>query len=78
MKKKIIRTITGCFTVIGICFDRLFHRRIKNIRDALADGVLNIGVDDTYLPMEFRDDQNELVGFDIDFANALAEELGVK
>ncbi len=27
--------------------------------------------------MEFRDDQNELVGFDIDFANALAEELGV-
>jgi polar amino acid transport system substrate-binding protein len=46
--------------------------------DALADGVLSIGVDDTYLPMEFRDDQNELVGFDIDFANALAEELGVK
>ncbi|WKY46755.1 ABC transporter substrate-binding protein [Eubacteriaceae bacterium ES3] len=46
--------------------------------DPLADGVLTIGVDDTYLPMEFRDDQNELVGFDIDFANALAEELGVE
>ena len=45
--------------------------------DPLADGVLSIGVDDTYLPMEFRDDQNELIGFDIDFANALAEELGV-
>lgn len=46
--------------------------------DALADGVLSVGVDDTYLPMEFRNDQNELVGFDIDFANALAAELGVK
>ncbi len=45
--------------------------------DVLADGVLSVGVDDTYLPMEFRDDQNELVGFDIDFANALAEQLGV-
>ena len=45
--------------------------------DVLADGVLSIGVDDTYLPMEYRNDQNELIGFDIDFANALAEELGV-
>lgn len=48
------------------------------VEDALADGVLSVGVDDTYLPMEFRDDQNELVGFDIDFANVLAAELGVK
>lgn len=45
--------------------------------DPLADGVLSIGVDDTYLPMEFRNDQNELVGFDIDFSNALTKELGV-
>ncbi|MBC3798192.1 ABC transporter substrate-binding protein [Acetobacterium tundrae] len=46
--------------------------------DSLADGVLSVAVDDTYLPMEFRNDQNELVGFDIDFANALADQLGVK
>ena len=28
--------------------------------------------------MEYRNDKNELVGFDIDFAEALAKELGVK
>ncbi len=28
--------------------------------------------------MEFRDDNNDLVGFDIDLGNALAEQLGVK
>lgn len=39
--------------------------------------VLRIGVDDTYPPMEYRDENNELVGFDIDFANALAEEMGM-
>lgn len=39
---------------------------------------LLIGVDDTYPPMEFRNDANELVGFDIDFANALATEMGVE
>lgn len=46
--------------------------------DPLKDGVLSIAVDDTYLPMEFRDDKNELVGFDIDFGKALADKLGVK
>ncbi|SDX45706.1 substrate-binding periplasmic protein [Eubacterium barkeri] len=44
----------------------------------IADGKLTIAVDDTYLPMEFRDDQNNLVGFDIDFANALSKALGVE
>lgn len=39
---------------------------------------LTIGVDDTYPPMEFRNEDMELVGFDIDFAKALGEELGVE
>ena len=39
---------------------------------------LTIGVDDTYPPMEYRDENNELVGFDIAFANALAAEMGVE
>ncbi|WP_066315697.1 transporter substrate-binding domain-containing protein [Bacillus sp. FJAT-29814] len=41
-------------------------------------GEITIGMDDTLPPMEYRNDKNELVGFDIDFANALAKELGVK
>ena len=41
-------------------------------------GVITIGMDDTLPPMEYRNDKNELVGFDIDFAEALGKELGVK
>jgi ABC-type amino acid transport substrate-binding protein len=38
---------------------------------------LRVAVDPTYAPMEFKDDENgERKGFDIDFAKALAEELG--
>jgi ABC-type amino acid transport substrate-binding protein len=38
---------------------------------------LRVAVDPTYAPMEFTDDENgERKGIDIDFANALAEELG--
>ncbi|MDR1156857.1 MAG: amino acid ABC transporter substrate-binding protein [Oscillospiraceae bacterium] len=39
---------------------------------------LIIGLDDTFAPMGFRDEAGGLVGFDIDLANAVGEELGVK
>ncbi len=38
---------------------------------------LVIGVDDTFAPMGFLDENNELVGFDIDMARAVAQRLGV-
>ncbi|MFD2372081.1 amino acid ABC transporter substrate-binding protein [Brevibacillus sp. GCM10020057] len=37
---------------------------------------LIIGIDDKFAPMGFRDDKNELVGFDIDYARAAAEKMG--
>ncbi|MBN2878738.1 MAG: amino acid ABC transporter substrate-binding protein [Clostridia bacterium] len=43
----------------------------------LTNNTLYVGVDDTYPPMEYVDENGNLVGFDIDFAKALAEELGV-
>lgn len=41
-------------------------------------GTLVVGLDDTFAPMGFRDEQNNLVGFDIDLANAVGEQLGVE
>ncbi len=41
-------------------------------------GNLVVGLDDTFAPMGFRDEAGELVGFDIDLANAVGEELGVE
>ncbi len=37
-----------------------------------------IGIDDKFAPMGFRDKDNEIVGFDIDYARAAAEEMGVE
>lgn len=41
-------------------------------------GVLKVGLEDSFPPMEFRDKQNELKGFDIDMANEIGKKLGVK
>lgn len=42
------------------------------------NGKLILGLDDSFPPMGFRDDANNIVGFDIDLAKAVAKELGVE
>ena len=43
----------------------------------LSKGVLVIGVTE-FEPMDYRDQDNEWIGFDADLAKAFAESLGVK
>lgn len=40
--------------------------------------TLVIGIDDKFAPMGFRDENNKLVGFDIDYARASAKKMGAK
>lgn len=49
-----------------------------SLADIKAKGKLIIGLDDTFAPMGFRDENNNLVGFDIDLATAVCKELGVE
>jgi cystine transport system substrate-binding protein len=41
-------------------------------------GTIRIGVEGTYPPFNYTDEQGNLVGFEIDFAKAVADEMGVK
>lgn len=45
-------------------------------KDTKKDDTLVIGIDDKFAPMGFRDEKNEIVGFDIDYAKAAAEQMG--
>ncbi len=45
---------------------------------AVEGQTVVVGLDDNFPPMGFRDDKNELVGFDIDMARAAAEHAGLK
>lgn len=42
------------------------------------NGKLILGLDDSFPPMGFRDDGDNIVGFDIDLAKAVSEKLGVE
>jgi len=41
-------------------------------------GELVMGLDDSFPPMGFRDENNEIVGFDVDLAKEVCERLGIK
>lgn len=41
-------------------------------------GVINIGIDATYSPNEFKDKNGKAIGWDVEIFNAVAKKLGVK
>jgi len=48
---------------------------VKRIKDA---GKLIVGTSTPYEPMEYKDDNDNIVGFDIDIAQSIADALGVE
>ena len=48
---------------------------LQKVKDA---GKIVLGLDDTFAPMGFRDENGEVVGFDIDLAKEVASRLGVE
>ncbi len=45
-------------------------------KGTLEKNELIIGLDDTFVPMGFKDENGELVGFDVELAKAVCEKLG--
>jgi len=51
---------------------------LNSLEKVQEQGYLILGLDDTFAPMGFRDEDGEVVGFDIDLAKAVSLELGVE
>ncbi|MBQ7158554.1 MAG: amino acid ABC transporter substrate-binding protein [Treponema sp.] len=49
----------------------------NSLEDLQKRGEFVLGLDDSFPPMGFRDENNEIVGFDIDLAKEVASRLGV-
>lgn len=54
------------------------NKSLSTLEKIKKDGVLKMGLNDTYPPMEFRDESHNLVGFDVDLGKEIAKKLGVK
>lgn len=49
-----------------------------SLEDIKANGKLVMGLDTSFPPMGFRDDKNEIVGYDIDLANEVTKRMGIE
>ncbi|HEY5584317.1 MAG TPA: amino acid ABC transporter substrate-binding protein [Ruminiclostridium sp.] len=80
MKKRIlIKILAGvmaaAFAFAGCGSSTTADKSWDKIKDK---GEFVLGLDDQFPPMGFRDDNNEIVGYDIDLAKEVASRLGVK
>ena len=71
----ILLTIIVLVTAAGCSKKETNLNSLERVKKA---GVITFGTDDSFPPMEYRDEQNNLVGFDVDLADAIGEKLGVK
>ena len=72
--KKIFLLLLIIFFVAG-CGGEKFSNGVNNMKHSR---IVTVGVDDEFAPMSFRDEQGNLVGFDIDLAKEAARRMGVE
>ncbi len=49
----------------------------NSLQKVLDAGVLKMGLDDSFPPMGFRNENNEIIGFDLDVATEVTKRMGV-
>ena len=87
MKKKLLAVFMAAAMVLGMTAltacgsDEASGGNAEGEADADAaeeeSDTIVVGIDDAFAPMGFRDEEGNIVGFDIDLANAVGEKLGV-
>jgi len=81
MKNKIILIILIIiFTIIGFIILKNLNKNeeVDSLQRILDKGTFILGLDDSFPPMGFRNENNEIVGFDIDVAKEVSKRLGVE
>lgn len=66
-----LAVLLGC----GLLGQAVAGEQLKTIQEK---GVINVGLEGTYPPFSFVDENGKLAGFEVELAEALAKELGVK
>ena len=87
MEKKTLFFILLIICILGIFFYKFYDKpEAKNsekkfsgkMAEILKRGEIVIGFDATYAPLEFKDENGNLIGMDVDVAKEIAADIGVK
>lgn len=74
--KKIICAILAAASLFSIVSCKKTEKK-DGVTALKSRGTFVLGLDDSFPPLGYRDDSNEIVGYDIDLAKEVAKRLGV-
>ena len=78
MKKFITVTLLAFLTVsLLVAAGTKESKGDQSLEKIVTKGVFVMGLDDSFPPMGFRDENNEIVGFDVDLAKEVTRRMGV-
>ncbi|MBN2859813.1 MAG: transporter substrate-binding domain-containing protein, partial [Sphaerochaetaceae bacterium] len=79
MKKALILLMV-CLTAGSLLFaaGTQESQKDESLEKILESGEFVLGLDDSFPPMGYRNDDNEIVGFDIDLAKEVTSRMGVE
>ena len=77
-KSKLIKKILMVTTILTLGTGLIACGNASKTSKSDEKTELVMGLDDTFVPMGYKDDSGELVGFDIDLAKAVEKKLGKK
>ncbi|KGG54625.1 amino acid ABC transporter substrate-binding protein [Lactobacillus sp. wkB10] len=80
--KRLLALITTliCTLFISACSGISVNRKanaVDNWSLIKQRGYVTVGVDDTFVPMDFRQKNGQLIGYDVDLANAVFKQYGI-
>jgi cystine transport system substrate-binding protein len=75
LRRNLLVGSLGLALSAGMLGQAVAGEQLQKIKDA---GVINVGLEGTYPPFSFVDADGKLSGFEVEFSEALAKELGVK
>ena len=81
--KKFSKILTLCmvavvFTSAAFASGSKKDKEDNSVEELVKRGTFVLGLDDSFPPLGFRDEKNQIVGYDIDLAKEVASRLGVK
>lgn len=76
-KNSIVKKMLVVLLVCGVSTMVSCKNKVGNEVDkTMEKDIIVVGMDDAFAPMGFKDNNGEIVGFDVDLAKALGKELG--
>jgi len=77
--KKIISVALLAASLLALVGCKKVEKKSGNAVEALKSrGTFVLGLDDSFPPLGYRNDDNEIVGYDVDLAKEVARRLGVE